>query len=62
MLKELTVSKEELIEMFLKKEMIDTGKGWLYKGKKVDLAAIHTIEPKYIHDLARAENYKIIYK
>lgn len=60
--KEFIVTNDELKEMFIKKEMVDTGKGWIYKGKKVDIAAIHTVEPKYLLDIARAENYKIIYK
>ncbi len=61
-MKEITVTRDELKEMFKKKEIVDTGKGWFYKGKRVDLAAIHTIEPKYVLDIARAENYKIIFK
>lgn len=59
---EFIVTRDELKKMFREKQMIDTGKGWQYKGKRVDIAAIHTIEPKYLLDIARAENYRIIYK
>ena len=38
-MKEITVTRDELKEMFKKKEIVDTGKGWFYKGKRVDLAA-----------------------
>lgn len=62
MKKELIVTRDELKEMFKKKEIVDTGKGWLCKGQEVDLVAIHTVEPKYLLDIARAENYKIVYK
>lgn len=56
---ELVLSSDELKKLFKNKEILDTGKGWVYKGKEVDIIAIHKVEPKYLQDLARAEFYKI---
>ena len=58
-MKDLLVSDKELKQMFIDKEMVDTGKGWLYKGKEIQLSASHKIEPKYLQDKSRSELYKI---
>lgn len=58
-MEEFVVSREELNKMFAKKELEDTNKGWYYRGKEVQIIAIHTVEKRYIQDLMNAENYKI---
>ena len=58
-MEEFTVSKEELHQMFEKKELLDTNKGWFYKKKEVEIIAIHNIEKKYIQDMMNADFYKI---
>jgi len=45
--------------MFEKKEILDTNKGWYYRGKEVDIIAIHQVEKKYIQDMMNADRYKI---
>ncbi len=61
-MEELIVSNDELKEMFEKKEMIDTGKGWFYKKKEIIISAIHEVEPKYLLDKARSQQYRITEK
>ncbi|MDC0932266.1 hypothetical protein OAR97_00310 [Arcobacteraceae bacterium] len=58
-MEEFTVSKEELHELFQKKTLKDTNKGWYFKDQEVEIIAIHTIETKYIQDMMRADFYKI---
>jgi len=58
-MEEFIVSKEELHKMFEKKEILDTNKGWYYRGKEVDIIAIHQVEKKYIQDMMNADRYKI---
>jgi len=58
-MEEFIVSKEELHKMFKRKEILDTNKGWYYKGKEVEIIAIHQIEKKYLQDMMHADKYKI---
>jgi hypothetical protein len=58
-MEEFIVSKEELHKMFAKKEILDTNKGWYYRGKEVELIAIHQLEKKYLQDMMNADKYKI---
>ena len=61
-MQEIIVSKEELIELFEKEKIIDTGKGWYMDDSFIDIIALHEIEPKFHQDLANAKLYKIIKK
>ena len=59
-MEEITISKEELHELFQKNVLKDTNKGWYYEDQEVEIVAIHSIETKYIQDMMRADLYKII--
>lgn len=61
-MQEIIVSKEELIELFEKEKIIDTGKGWYMDDSFIDIIALHEIEPKFLQDLANVKLYKIIKK
>ncbi len=61
-MEELIVSKEELIQLFEKQVIEDTGRGWLMDGKFVDIIALHDIEPKFLQDVTNAKLYKLIIK
>ena len=58
-MEEFKVSKKELQQMFEKKELKDTDKGWFYKKQEVEIIAIHDIEKKYLQDMMNSEFYKI---
>mgnify|MGYP001359794462 CR=1 FL=1 len=59
-MEELIVSKEQLIDMFVLKEIEDTQYGWLYQNLYyVNIIALHEKDPKYIYDITDAEYYKI---
>ncbi|MEA2049242.1 MAG: hypothetical protein U9O56_00695 [Campylobacterota bacterium] len=58
-MEEMIVSSDELKEMFEKKEMKDTGKGWFYKDVEINISAIHEIEPKYMLNKAKSQKYRI---
>ena len=58
-MKEIIVTSEELKQMFVSETIIDTSDGWFIDSKEVEIIAIHDHEPKYIHDLAIAQKYKI---
>jgi len=58
-MEEFIVSKDELHQMFEKKELLDTNKGWFYKRKEVEIIAIHNVEKKYLQDMMNADSYKI---
>jgi len=58
---EFIVSKEELIEMFNKEDIIDSNDGWTYKDTYyINIVALHEQEPKYVYDVTNAQYYKII--
>ncbi|MEA3315802.1 MAG: hypothetical protein U9Q30_08110 [Campylobacterota bacterium] len=59
MIKEFTISKEELKKLFKKKELLDTNNGWYYKDTEVEIIALHDKELKYIQDVFNANYYKI---
>ena len=56
------VSKEELIEMLDKQEIIDSGRGWMMGSKEVEIIALHEVDPKFLQDVTNAKFYKLIYK
>jgi len=62
-MEEKIVTKQEIIELFEKNILVDSGKGWFYKtdnkSLEVEIIAIHDFEPKYLKDMYRAGNYKI---
>ena len=61
-MKELIISKEELIQLFETQKIEDTGKQWLMEGKAIDIIALHDIEPKFLQDVTNAKFYKLIIK
>lgn len=56
---ELIVTKAELIKLFEDEVIIDTGKGWEVDGVKLDIIALHDVEPKFLQDITKAEYYKL---
>ncbi len=58
-MEDFIVSKEELHQMFEKKELLDTNKGWFYKKQEIEIIAIHKLETKYIQDMMNTDSYKI---
>jgi len=58
-MEEFVVSKEEIIKMFQRRELLDTNKGWYYKGKEVEIIAIHKVETRYVQDMMNADNFRI---
>lgn len=61
-MEEIIVTKAELVEMFEKHTLEDGKKGWLMKGKVVEIIALHEIDPKFLQDITNAKYYKIIPK
>lgn len=59
---ELIVSKEELIDMFEKQKVIDTGKGWMMGDIEIEIIALHDVDPKFLQDITNAKFYKLIPK
>jgi len=59
---DIIVTKDELIELFEKEQIIDSGKGWYMDNKLIELIALHEVEPKFLQDLANAKYYKIVFK
>lgn len=57
---ELILSKDELIELFIREEIKDTKDGWLYQDDiLVNIIALHDQDPKYVYNVTNAEYYKI---
>ncbi|MEA3290450.1 MAG: hypothetical protein U9Q04_09760 [Campylobacterota bacterium] len=61
-MEELILSSDELKKLFIDKEIVDSGKGWFYNGKEIEIIAVHKLETKYVNDIANSENYKIRWK
>lgn len=61
-MEELILSKQDLVKLFKEETLKDTGKSWLYNDKRVDIIALHKIEPKFLQDLTKAEFFKIVPK
>lgn len=60
-MKELIVSKDELVMMFADEVIKDSDIGWLYNNETiVNIVALHDKDPKYIYDVTNAQYYKII--
>lgn len=58
-MEETIISKEELVDMFSKQIIVDSGKGWIMNGVEVDIIALHDVDPKYLQDVTNAKYYKI---
>ena len=58
-MEELTVAKEELVEMFDSGRIVDSGRGWIMDDKEVEIIALHEIDPKFLQDVTNAKLYKI---
>jgi hypothetical protein len=59
-MEELIVTKEQLIDMFVSKDIEDSKYGWLYQNTfYVNIIALHEKDPKYVFDVTDAEYYKI---
>ncbi len=59
-MEELIVTKEQLIDMFISKDIEDSKYGWLYQDTfYVNIIALHEKDPKYVFDVTDAEYYKI---
>ena len=61
-MKELIISKEELVQLFESKKLLDTGKAWIMDGKKVDIIALHDVDPKFLQDITNSKFYKLVLK
>lgn len=59
MMKEFTISKEELKKLFKEKKLLDTNNGWYYNDIEIEIIAIHDKDVKYIENLFNANYYKI---
>lgn len=60
-MKELIISKDELVMMFADEVIKDSDIGWLYNNEIiVNIIALHDKDPKYIYDVTNAQYYKII--
>jgi len=58
-MEELTVAKEELVEMFENGRIVDSGRGWMMDNHEVEIIALHEIDPKFLQDVTNAKLYKI---
>jgi hypothetical protein len=57
---EIVVTKDELINLFVREDIKDTQEGWLYKDEiYVNIIAIHDQDPKYVYNVTNAQYYKI---
>lgn len=61
-MEEKILSKEELIQLFEDKVIIDSGKGWIMDNKEVQIIALHDVDPKFLQDVTNAKYYKLIVK
>lgn len=61
-MEEVIVTREELINMFDNKIIIDTGHNWLMHDYIIEIIALHEVEPKFLQDITKAKSYKIITK
>lgn len=60
--KELIISKEELITLFLDGTIKETHFGWIFNTIRIDIVALHDKDLKYISNVAEAKEYKIVFK
>ncbi|OUR71416.1 hypothetical protein A9Q76_05550 [Arcobacter sp. 31_11_sub10_T18] len=58
-MEELTVAKEELVEMFESGRILDSGRGWMMDNHEVEIIALHEVDPKFLQDVTNAKLYKI---
>lgn len=61
-MEELIVTREELVDMFEKQTIDDTGSAWLMNNKAIDIIALHEVDPKFLQDVTNSKFYKIIVK
>jgi len=59
---ELLLLKEELVELFLTNRIEETKYGWTLDKKRIDIIALHPQNIKYIENLHKSENYRIVFK
>lgn len=57
---EKIVTRQELIDLFMENDIIDSNAGWIYQGWIVEIVAMHDVEPKYLQNLTYAKKYRII--
>jgi hypothetical protein len=58
-MEESIISKEELVDMFAKGKIKDTGKGWVMDNREIEIIALHEVDPKYLQDVTNAKFYKL---
>ncbi len=56
---ELIVTRDELKQLFEEEILQDRPEGWFYKETQIEIIAIHQQETKHIHDITKAETYKL---
>jgi hypothetical protein len=61
-MKEIIVTKNQLIEMFKNEELRDGNNGWVLHGIKIEIIAIHELNPKYVQNITDAKYYKLVSK
>lgn len=61
-MQEIIITKDELVIMFEEEKIIDSGKAWLMNGEKIEIIALHEVDPKFLQDITNAKYYKIIPK
>jgi len=61
-MEEIIVTKNQLVEMFEHEELKDDIDGWILHGIKIEIVAMHELDPKYIPNITDAEHYKLIPK
>lgn len=61
-MQEIIITKEELVDMFEEKKIIDSGKAWIMESKEIEIIALHEVDPKFLQDITNAKFYKIIPK
>jgi len=59
---EQILSREELIQMFEDKKIIDSGRGWMMEDKEIEIVALHEVDSKFLQDVTNAKFYKLILK
>jgi len=60
--KELIISKEELISLFLDGTIKETNYGWIFNTIRIDIVALHDKDVKYILNVTDTQEYKIVFK
>jgi predicted ATP-dependent protease len=56
---EVIIPKENLVDLFKSKRIIETDYGWYLNSSEIEIIALHEIEPKFLRDVANAKLYKL---